>query len=139
MFITYSADTGEIRSTISGPEESYGALLTAQGETWLFAPDVLSLDPSTSYVNVETRKIVEKQSLPVSVDRLTFNAGSEGGAVISGIPVGARISIMCGDTMQYSGVADEPDMRLTSPVAAIYQVTIVAERFLPWHCEVVAE
>lgn len=139
MFITYSADTGEIRSTISGPDKSYGALLTEQGEAWLFAPDVLSLDPRTNYIDLETRKIIEKQSLPVSVDRLTFSADGEDGAVVSGIPLGAHISIMCGGTMQYSGVSDGSDLRLTSAIVATYQVIISADRFLPWHGEVTAE
>lgn len=139
MFVIYDPATGEIRSTISGPDEDYGQLLTEKGDIWLFAPEVLSLDPRVSYVNHETRSIADKSAMPIVLDRSRFTAGNDEGAVLSGIPVGARISVICNDAVQYSGVADDPELRLTSPVAATYLLTVEAPRFLPWHAEVVAE
>lgn len=139
MFITYDPDTGVITGTIDGPGETYGEALTESGQAWIYQHDILTLDPSANYVDPHVRAIVSKQPMPVSIDRTRFQAGDDEGAVISGIPLGARVIIMCDDDLQNSQVTVEAELRLTSAVAARYDVAISADRFLNWHCEVVAE
>lgn len=139
MFITYDPDTGAITGTIDGPGEAYGEVLTESGQAWICQHDILTLDPSANYVDPQARAIVSKPPMSVSIDRTRFQAGNDEGATISGVPSGAYATIVCGDDVQFSGFLDDAELKLTSAVAANYSVTISADRFLPWRCEVVAE
>lgn len=139
MYVVYN-DAGAIIQTILGPDESYGPnVLDAHNQKWLFVSQRSMIDPHQFYVDVETKALIEKKPMALSVDKVEIVADGEDVATVTGIPEGAAISILCDGKPQFANVIGKESLEITSLSPATYFVSATCAGYLPASLTVVAK
>ena len=139
MYVVYN-DAGAIIQTILGPDESYGPnVLDKHGQNWLFVSQRSMIDPHQFHVDVVTKMLVEKQPMTLTVDKVEIAADGEDTAIVTGIPEGAAISILCDGKPQFANVIGKESLEITSASPARYFVSATCAGYLPASLTVVAK
>lgn len=137
MYVVYD-ETGMIKSTIMGPDETYGDILTKEGKTWLFHQGVTTLDPRYSYVDIASKTVVLKPSIILEISKSAIKADGVDITTLSGIPKGSMVNIYCNGQLVVGETVDDGVVMLSATMAATYRVDISCGIYNPTSVEVVA-
>lgn len=132
MYVVYRPEDGLIVSTIIGPGLDYGPdVLDKHGQTWLFIEGCTSLDPTTHYVDVATRQLVQFTPISLVANKVEFQANSIDSVTITGIPIGANIAVFCDNSLVANSVSVDGTLTITAAAVATYEIRVSCHRYLP--------
>ena len=137
MFVTYDQN-GSILSTIAGPDHDYGKLLDASGHAWLFLEGVTSLDPRLVHVDVAAKAVVSNKDMPLAVSKLAIAADAIDASVITGIPKGAAVTVLCNDRPLMGEIVNDGEIEFTAAAAGTYRIAVTCATWHPATIEIVA-
>lgn len=137
MFVTYD-QSGTILSTIAGPDQDYGKLLDAHGMTWLFLDGATTLDPRLVHVDVVTKTVVPNREMVLVASKLAIAADGADASLITGIPNGAAVTVLCNGDPVMGEVVDDGEIEFTAAAAGSYRIAVACATYHPATIEIVA-
>lgn len=131
MYVIYD-ETGNITATVMGPDESYGPnVLDKNNQRWVFLKSTSSLDPRTSYIDVETRQLMECQPVQLAVDKPSIKADGADAVRITGIPLQSRVAVFFNGQLQAQETMVDDALELSTASPGEYRVEVACARRLP--------
>lgn len=147
MYVVHD-ETGYILHSISEPDGNYGKILTDTGQQWIFLEGEFSFNPVEQYVDIEKKTagvphndcLCNASGIPLVADKISIIANGVDVAKISGIPTGAKVTIISDVGIEFDDVVGDGEIELSASDSTTYTVHVVAgAKYLPTSIQVVAE
>ncbi len=141
----YHDDKGMITGILSGPGKTYGKDLDEHNILWIFLADADAIDPTKYYVDLQKKQtaidnhnpnnndimpnfndcIVLKTTPILACSNMTILANGVDEAIISQIPINARVIIKCGDRIEFDDIVSDGQIEISSDVPANFVILVI--------------